>query len=158
MRPSVVFSLLLVLVPPGASSPVIEGRVTLSAGHKLWYKVIRPSLLEEGPPPLLVCHGGPQVPSDYLFDLEGVDSNRACIFFDQLGCGRSDTPAADSGAYGLEASIDDLRSVISTLGLKRYHLYVSRIASRPCYVRMSVCSNLNFRRARAGVGFSRFST
>lgn len=63
------------------------------------------------------------MPSDYLFDLKHVDSERSCIFFDQLGCGRSDAPSADTGTYSVEQSVSDLRQVIAQLGLKRYHLY-----------------------------------
>lgn len=33
--------------------------------------------------PLLVLHGGPQVPSDYLFDLAKVDY-RSVVFYDQV--------------------------------------------------------------------------
>ncbi|CAK0848659.1 unnamed protein product, partial [Prorocentrum cordatum] len=40
-----------------------------------------------------------------------------------LGCGRSDAPPAESGAYSIEQSVADLREVLLELGLRRYHLY-----------------------------------
>lgn len=44
--------------------------------------------------PLVVLHGGPSVPSDYLYPLAGVVPYRTIIYFDQLGCGKSDEPDA----------------------------------------------------------------
>jgi proline iminopeptidase len=52
--------------------------------------------------PLLVCHGGPGIPSDYLFPLIG-QLRRPVIFFDQLGCGRSDRPNPDEQEYSIPA-------------------------------------------------------
>lgn len=82
--------------------------------------------------PLLVCHGGPGVPSDYLFPLSG-QLQRPVIFFDQLGCGRSERPSPDTEEYSIEASVQDLVDVMASLVAKRlipvqqgrplYHLY-----------------------------------
>ena len=82
--------------------------------------------------PLLVCHGGPGVPSDYLFPLVGA-LQRPVIFFDQLGCGRSDRPSPDVEEYSIAASVQDLLEVIDALvangwipmraGCPAYHLY-----------------------------------
>ena len=106
------------------STAATEGFVKSSAGHKLWYRIANPKSLDAAAP-LVVCHGGPQVPSDYLFDLEQLEK-RAVIFYDQLGCGRSESPPADSGAYGVEQSVADLRAVLSEVGLSdagSHHLY-----------------------------------
>ena len=82
--------------------------------------------------PLLVCHGGPGVPSDYLFPLIGA-LQRPVIFFDQLGCGRSDRPSPDDQEYSIAASVQDLVAVVEALvaeglipkqeGQPAYHLY-----------------------------------
>ena len=115
--------LMTVAMPAAATQGVLNGFVKVSGG-KLWYRVHRPALLHGDHPPVLVCHGGPQVPSDYLFDLEGLGPpERAVIFYDQLGCGRSDEPPAESGFYSLSSSVAHLRAVIADLGLRRYHLY-----------------------------------
>ena len=110
--------------PTGAQK---EGHLLLNGKHKHWYRVVRPEHLEEsesgGPAPLLVCHGGPGVPSDYLFDLERVGS-RPVIFWDQLGAGRSEAPSKDEddGLYGVQQSVDALRALVTSLGLRRFHL------------------------------------
>ena len=67
--------------------------------------------------PLLVCHGGPGVPSDYLFPLIG-QLRRPIIFFDQLGCGRSDRPSPGEQEYSIAASVQDLVEVIQSLVLE----------------------------------------
>lgn len=82
--------------------------------------------------PLLVCHGGPGVPSDYLFPLMGL-LQRPVIFFDQLGCGRSERPDPAVQEYSIAASVQDLVEVIDALvangwipmrdGRPAYHLY-----------------------------------
>lgn len=117
-------TLLLLAASTVALSTSSTGHVRLSSGHKLWYKVARPELLDAAASPLVVLHGGPQVPSDYLFDLERLD-DRAVVFYDQLGCGRSDEAAADSGCYSVDASVQDLRAVLRGVGLdeRPYHLY-----------------------------------
>jgi pimeloyl-ACP methyl ester carboxylesterase len=132
--------LLLLTVPSPASTirAALDGHVKISGGHKLWYRVHRPDLLQGDHAPLIVCHGGPQVPSDYLFDLERVGPPaRAVVFFDQLGCGRSSTPPADSGAYSLSSGVEHLRAVIANLDLRRYHLYGQSWGGLLAYLHLS---------------------
>ena len=126
--------MLLTLAMPLAAALTVspEGRITIAAAptcnyadHKLWYRVCRPELLHavDGPAPLMVLHGGPQVPSDYLFDLEAIE-DRAVIFYDQLGCGRSDAPNPGKGeVYSVANSVRDAGTMLRALGLQRYHLY-----------------------------------
>lgn len=72
--------------------------------------------------PILVLHGGPGVPSDYLLPLCDVVPYRTIIFYDQLGCGRSSGPDVKE-AYSIESSLDDLELLIEKVGLRRFHLY-----------------------------------
>ena len=105
--------------------PVRGGACRLWAGRHL------PAASTDGWP-LLVCHGGPGVPSDYLFPLVEL-LQRPVIFFDQLGCGRSDRPEPADQEYSIAASVRDLVSVIDALvaqawipirdGRPAYHLY-----------------------------------
>ena len=57
------------------------------------YKIYRPmTMSSQQAAPLVVLHGGPSVPSDYLYPLTAVVPYRTIIFYDQLGCGKSDEP------------------------------------------------------------------
>jgi pimeloyl-ACP methyl ester carboxylesterase len=89
-----------------------EGHIAVQGGrHDLWYRIHRPMALSSlKGAPLLVLHGGPQVPSDYLFDLAKVEY-RSVIFYDQLGCGRSAAPATSDAEYSIDASVRDLKEV-----------------------------------------------
>lgn len=115
-------------MPPGLRSlmlPVRDGSCRLWAGQHL------PAACADSVP-LLVCHGGPGVPSDYLFPLLGL-LQRPVIFFDQLGCGRSDRPDPAVQEYSIAAFVQDLVEVIDALvanewipmrdGRPAYHLY-----------------------------------
>ncbi|KAH8071158.1 hypothetical protein JL721_4590 [Aureococcus anophagefferens] len=61
------------------------------------------------------------VPSDYLFPLEALD--RPVLFWDQLGCGRSDRPEAGDQRYGCVGAVHDLRNVLKANDVDDYHLY-----------------------------------
>lgn len=95
-----------------AAALIVEtGRVRVEHGM-LWYKVVN---ADSSKPTLVVLHGGPQVPSDYLFELECL--GRPVLFYDQLGCGRSDVGADHSVA----SSLRDLREVLTLVD--RHHLF-----------------------------------
>jgi proline-specific peptidase len=71
--------------------------------------------------PLLVIHGGPGMSHDYLRDLDGLADERPVVYYDQIGCGRSDRPD-DEGLWTLEAFADSIDTVRDALGLDRVHL------------------------------------
>ena len=69
-----------------AAAPVSEGFVPFG-GFRIWYRVVG-DLAQAGPAklPLLVLHGGPGVPPDYLQPLEELaDAGRPIVFYDQYG-------------------------------------------------------------------------
>lgn len=115
-------------MPPGLRSLMLPVR---GGACHLWAGLHRPPDASEALP-LLVCHGGPGVPSDYLFPLAEL-LQRPVIFFDQLGCGRSDRPDPADQEYSIAASGRDLVAVIDALvdeawiprrdGHPAYHLY-----------------------------------
>jgi len=98
----------------------------LSDGSKLHetirYRVFRPRHLHMTPPPLIVLHGGPSVPCNYLLPLVNVITDRSIIFYDQIGCGRSSRPA-DKEAYSISLAVDDLEALLAKWNLSAYHLY-----------------------------------
>lgn len=97
--------------PPG------EGRIDVTGGQ-VWYRVVG----QGKGTPLLVLHGGPGVPSDYLESLAALGDERPVIFYDQLGCGRSDAPQ-DTSLYTVEGYVERLAQVRKALGLDEVILY-----------------------------------
>lgn len=91
--------------------------------HQLAYRVARPlSLSSAQAAPLVALHGGPSVPSNYLHPLEDVIPYRSIVFYDQLGCGKSDEPT-DVHQYSIQDSVEDLKVLLKKLGVRRFHLY-----------------------------------
>lgn len=96
---------------------VREGRVEVVGGH-VWYKIVGP---EKSGVPLLVLHGGPGVPHDYLQPLQSLADQRPVVFYDQLGCGNSDRPE-DASLWTIERYVDELATVRAALNLPRVHI------------------------------------
>jgi len=72
--------------------------------------------------PLLVIHGGPGMSHDYLRDLDALSDERPVIYYDQIGCGRSDRPD-DPGLWTLATFAAEIDTVRGALGLDRIHLF-----------------------------------
>lgn len=72
--------------------------------------------------PLLVVHGGPGLPHDYLRSLERLADDREVIFWDQLGCGKSPCPS-NPHLWTLERSVAEMAAVVRGLGLRRFHIF-----------------------------------
>ena len=85
-------------------------------GHHVWYRRVG-----EGGVPLLVLHGGPGAGHDYLEPLEGLAADREVVFYDQLGCGRSDKPD-DTSLWKVGRFVDEVDTVRKALGLEEVHL------------------------------------
>jgi proline-specific peptidase len=91
-------------------------------GYRTWYQIVGELHSVSGKVPLLVLHGGPGFPHDYLEDLAGLaDEGRAVVFYDQLGCGKSDHPD-DPALWVMDTFVDEARAVREGLGLDRVHL------------------------------------
>lgn len=74
--------------------------------------------------PLITVHGGPGSPHDYLTPLEHLSKDRPVVFFDQLGCGRSEiSPPPDTDSWQVERSVEELDAVIAALGFEEVHLH-----------------------------------
>ena len=77
----------------------------------------------EGERVLLVLHGGPGLPCDYVRDSHSVmaDHGYRVVAYDQLGCGQSDKPD-DTSLFNVPRYVDEVEAVRSALGLGRVHL------------------------------------
>lgn len=72
--------------------------------------------------PLLVLHGGPGIPHDYLANLALLGDERPVVFYDQLGCGLSDRPD-DPTLWTRERFAQEVGAVRLALGLDEVVLY-----------------------------------
>jgi len=91
--------------------------------HKLAYRIVRPmNLSSMQAAPIVALHGGPSVPSNYLYPLADIVPYRSIVYYDQLGCGASDQPT-DITQYSTNYSVNDLKILLKKLGVRRFHLY-----------------------------------
>ncbi len=96
--------------------PTREGTIRVPGGN-VWYRVVG-----EGGTPLLCLHGGPGMAHDYISTLADLADRRSVIFYDQLGCGRSERPD-DASLWTMERSVAEVEAVRQALGLENFHLF-----------------------------------
>jgi proline iminopeptidase len=94
-----------------------EGYISIPGG-RVWYQIMG----DGNGVPLLVLHGGPGYPHDYLEPLGSLSDERQVIFYDQLGCGKSDWPD-DPSLWQTERFVEELHQVRQALGLWQVHLF-----------------------------------
>jgi L-proline amide hydrolase len=93
-------------------------------GYRTWYRVVGDGE-GEGKLPVLFLHGGPGGTHDYLESLEPMaETGRRAIFYDQLGCGKSDLPD-DLSLWKPETFVDEVDAVRKHLELDRLHIFGS---------------------------------
>jgi proline iminopeptidase len=95
-----------------------EGYIAVEGGN-VWYRIDGE---ERTGVPLLTLHGGPGYPHDYLEPLERLADERPVIFYDQLGCGKSDRPD-DAALWQIDRFVRELAQVREALRLDRMHLF-----------------------------------
>ena len=94
-----------------------EGRADVPGG-KIWYKIVGSG----DAVPLVTLHGGPGAGHDYLESLEQLSTDRPVVFFDQLGCGRSNKPD-DVSLWNIDRYVEELDALREALDLPRIHLF-----------------------------------
>src|SRR5271166_4035307 len=97
-----------------------EGYIEVPGG-RVWYRAAGE---ETDAIPLLGLHGGPDFTHYYLEPLEALAQHRRVIFYDQLGCGRSDHPD-DLSLWTLDRLVEEFAQVRVALHLDRLHLFGS---------------------------------
>ena len=95
-----------------------EGMIDVPGG-RVWYRSVG-----EGGIPLLCLHGGPGMTHNYIDPLEDLGDRRRVIFYDQLGCGRSDKPD-DTSLWTVPHFVREVEAVRSALELDQFHLFGS---------------------------------
>jgi len=93
-----------------------EGFIDVRGG-RVWYRIVGSG----NATPLLTLHGGPGMPGDYLSPLEKLSDERPVIFYNQLGCGKSDRPK-DPSLWRMERFVEELAAVRAALGLQKVHI------------------------------------
>jgi L-proline amide hydrolase len=92
--------------------------------YRTWYRVVGDEQ-SETKLPVVLLHGGPGGTHDYLEPLETLaETGRRVVFYDQIGCGKSDLPEDDS-LWVVETFVDELDVIRRELGLDRIHLFGS---------------------------------
>lgn len=87
-------------------------------GGKVWWRKVGSGAKT----PLLLLHGGPGAGHDYLEPLAALAGDRPVIFYDQLGCGRSDKPDAPS-LWTADHFVREIDLLRRALNLPRILLY-----------------------------------
>jgi len=104
------------------TQPISEGYAKFR-DWRTWYRVTGD--LTTGKPPLVVLHGGPGVPHNYLLRLAALaETGRAVIHYDQVGCGNSThLPEKDVDFWQVPLFVDELDNLLRHLGIQdSYHL------------------------------------
>ena len=111
----------LVIAMGSAVLKVTSGTVPFR-GYRTWYEVVGELPAPDGKLPLLVLHGGPGLPHDYLEALARLaEAGRPVIFYDQLGCGKSDHPD-DATLWVMETFVEEVGAVRDALELDQVHI------------------------------------
>ena len=101
-----------------------EGFVEV-VGGKIWYKIYGTEFLQKKAP-LIVIHGGPGLTHNYLLPLAELSNQRAVIFYDQLGSGKSKLMQNTKELEHLwqkDRFIEELELLIDHLNLKKVDLF-----------------------------------
>ncbi len=94
-----------------------EGYVKI-LGFKIFYR----SFGEPTKGTVLCLHGGPGATHDYLLPLADLSQfGYQVVFYDQLGCGRSELPK-DVALFTIERGVEEVEGVRRALRLGRIHL------------------------------------
>lgn len=101
----------------GENIMVEEGMIEVTGG-KVWYQMINK---HASGTPVIVLHGGPGSSCYSLQVLKELAEERPVIFYDQLGCGRSERPT-DISLWHLDRFVEELGQVRNALKLDVVHI------------------------------------
>lgn len=88
-------------------------------GYQLYYRIAGPP---DAKATILALHGGPGSSHDYLLSMRDLTRwGYRVVFFDQLGCGRSEIPPG-TDLFTLEHHVEETEGIRTALGLGRVHM------------------------------------
>jgi proline iminopeptidase len=95
-----------------------EGKVKV-LGFELFYRTFTPA----APRATIVClHGGPGATHDYLLPMRDLAKlGYKVVFYDQLGCGRSELPK-NNALFTVERGVEELEEFRKAMKLGKIHL------------------------------------
>ncbi|MEH7072750.1 proline iminopeptidase-family hydrolase [Neobacillus drentensis] len=94
-----------------------EGYIEVTGG-KVWYRLYNKNAKGT---PVIILHGGPGSSSYSLQGLKALADDRPVIFYDQLGCGKSDRPTNPS-LWQIDRFVEELAQVRTALNLEEIHI------------------------------------
>ncbi len=94
-----------------------EGMIEVTGG-KVFYQLHDNGT---GNTPVIVLHGGPGSSHYSLQGLRILAEGRPVIFYDQLGCGKSDRPT-DPSLWTLDRFVEELGQIRKALNLEEFHI------------------------------------
>jgi len=100
--------------------PEVSGYLA-APGGRLWYRINGVDHLSNGPPPLVVLHGGPGSNHRGFVPLSALSDERAVILYDQLDSGHSDRPG-DPVNWTVERFVAEISALRDGLGLSQFVL------------------------------------
>lgn len=97
--------------------PVQEGFIDVTGG-RVWYQVHNPNATRT---PVVILHGGPGSSHYSLRVLDVLADDRPVIFYDQLGCGKSDRPK-DTSLWHIDRFVEELGQIKTALNLTEFDI------------------------------------
>ena len=120
-----------------------EGYIDVTGG-RVWYQLFNKNAKGT---PVIILHGGPGSSCYSLQGLKALEADRPVIFYDQLGCGKSDRPA-DTSLWRIERFVEELAQVRQALNLEEVHLlghsWGTTLAAAYCLTRPSGVKSVIF--------------
>jgi proline iminopeptidase len=93
-------------------------------GFRLFYRIFEPKEGERPRGTLVCLHGGPGATHDYLLplaDLAKKEFGYKVVFYDQLGCGKSEVPK-NYALFSVERGVEELEEFRKKMKLGKIHL------------------------------------
>lgn len=102
--------------------PTKEGHISVPGG-KIWYQV-HENNRGKYKTPIIILHGGPGIPHNYLLNLRALSKHRTIVFYDQLGCGNSLIETGHKELWVLSRFVTELDALTNALKVDRFCLFL----------------------------------